>query len=112
MGLDAAALDEALDGVAKELGRSALSKPVADALAEKKLADAEQAMRDLAKKVETAKKEVDRAKLGLEQHILALDFVGIVQAGAADDGSGKANRLQIRHWRNRARFTHLHSDVG
>ncbi len=61
--IDASALDEALDGVAKELGKSALAKPVADALAEKRLADAEQAMKDLAKKIETAKKDVDRAKL-------------------------------------------------
>ena len=62
-GIDTATLDEALDGVAKELAKSALSKPVADALDAKKLADAEQAMLDLAKKVETAKKDVDRAKL-------------------------------------------------
>jgi hypothetical protein len=63
MGIDAAALDEALDGVAKELAKSELSKPVADALAEKKLADAELAMKELAKKVESAKKDVDRPKL-------------------------------------------------
>jgi hypothetical protein len=61
--IDAAALDEALDGVAKELSKSALAKPVAQALAEKRLADAEQAMKDLAKKIESAKKDVDKAKL-------------------------------------------------
>ena len=61
--IDASALDEALDGVAKELGRSGLGKPVSQALAEKRLADAEQAMKDLAKKIETAKKDVDKAKL-------------------------------------------------
>jgi hypothetical protein len=62
-GLDASALDEALDGLAKELDKSPLSRPVAEALAERRLADAEQAMRDLAKKVEGAKKGVDQAKL-------------------------------------------------
>jgi hypothetical protein len=62
-GLDASALDEALDGIAKELDKAALSKPVAQALAEKRLADAEQALRDLAKKVESAKKDVDKSKL-------------------------------------------------
>jgi hypothetical protein len=61
--IDAAALDEALDGVAKELSKSALARPVAQALAEKRLADAEQAMKDLAKKIESAKKDVDKSKL-------------------------------------------------
>jgi hypothetical protein len=61
--IDASALDEALDGVAKELSKSGLAKNVSQALAEKRLADAEQAMKDLAKKIETAKKDVDRAKL-------------------------------------------------
>jgi hypothetical protein len=61
--LDTSALDEALDGIAKELEKSALSKPVSQALAEKRLADAEQAMRDLAKKVENAKKDVDKQRL-------------------------------------------------
>jgi hypothetical protein len=61
--LDAAALDESLEAIAKELDKSQMSKPVARALSEKKLADAEQAMRDLAKKVEEAKRDVDKAKL-------------------------------------------------
>jgi hypothetical protein len=61
--VDASALDEALDGIAKELSKSGLAKNVSQALAEKRLADAEQAMKDLAKKIETAKKDVDKAKL-------------------------------------------------
>lgn len=61
--LDAAALDESLDAIAKELDKSPMAKPVARALSEKKLSDAEQAMRELAKKVENAKKDVDKAKL-------------------------------------------------
>jgi hypothetical protein len=61
--LDAAALDESLEAIAKELDKSQMAKPVARALSEKKLADAEQAMRDLAKKVEEAKRDVDKAKL-------------------------------------------------
>lgn len=63
MGVDPAALDDSLDGIAKELDKSPMSKPVAQALSEKKLADAEQAMRELAKKVENAKRDVDKAKL-------------------------------------------------
>jgi len=62
-GLDLASLDEALDGIARELDKSPMSKAVAQALAEKRLADAEQAMKDLAKKVAGAKKDVDKAKL-------------------------------------------------
>lgn len=63
LGIDPSARDEAFDGIAKELAKSGLSKPVADALSEKKLADAEQAMKDLAKKVADAKKDVDKARL-------------------------------------------------
>ncbi len=61
--IDPAALDDALDGIAKELDKNPMSKPVGTALGEKRLAEAEQAMRDLARKVETAKKGVDAAKL-------------------------------------------------
>jgi hypothetical protein len=61
--LDAAALDESLESIARELDKSQMAKPVARALSEKKLADAEQAMRDLAKKVAEAKRDVDKAKL-------------------------------------------------
>jgi hypothetical protein len=63
LGVDPSALDDSLDGIAKELDKAALSKPVAKALAEKRLADAEQAMKDLAEKIEKAKKDVDRDKL-------------------------------------------------
>src|SRR5262249_32129259 len=34
--------------------------------------------------------------------VLALDFVGVVQAGALDDGAGQFDRRQIGHWRDRA----------
>lgn len=60
---DAAAVENALDGMAKELDKSALGKPVAQALADRRYAEAEQAMKDLAKKVENAKRDVDKAKL-------------------------------------------------
>jgi len=63
VGIDGAALDDALDGVAKELEKSALSKPVAEALRDKRLTDAEHAMQDLAKKVAEAKQSVDKQKL-------------------------------------------------
>lgn len=63
LGHDAAAADEALSGIAQALGKSALSRPVAEALAERRLEDAEKAMRELAEKVENAKRSVDKAKL-------------------------------------------------
>lgn len=63
LALNDASLDESLEGIARELDKAAMSKPVAQALAEKRLADAEQAMKDLADRVEKAKKDVDRQKL-------------------------------------------------
>jgi hypothetical protein len=88
-GIDTTELDEALDGVAKELAKSALSKPVADALDEKKLADAEQAMLDLAKKVETAKKDVDRAKLEALRQSLKKASETVHEKSAKADASRK-----------------------
>lgn len=60
---DAAAVEDALDGMAKELDRSALGKPVARALSERRYAEAEAALKDLAKKIESAKRDVDKEKL-------------------------------------------------
>lgn len=96
-GHDAAALDEALDGVARELSKSALSKPVADALAEKRLEDAEQALRDLAKKVESAKKNVDRAKLEALRHALEKS-AEVVKHGSE---AGQAERREAEEQRKR-----------
>jgi hypothetical protein len=87
--IDAAALDEALDGIAKELDRSALAKPVAQALAEKRLADAEQAMRDLAKKIETAKKDVDKSKLEALRQALQKSSETVHSKTAAQQGARK-----------------------
>ena len=44
------------------------------------------------------------------RHVLALDLVGVVQAGAADDRAGQLDRLQIGHGRDRARLAHLHAN--
>lgn len=60
--LDASALDEALEGVANELKKSELSKKAGEALENKQLKDAEQAMRELAEKLKD-KKPVDKARL-------------------------------------------------
>jgi len=49
--LDRDARDEGLKGLARELEKSGLSKPAADALDEKRLADAEKALRELAEKL-------------------------------------------------------------
>lgn len=88
-GIDAAALDEALDGIAKELDKSALAKPVAQALAEKRLADAEQAMRDLAKKIETAKKDVDKSKLEALRQALQKSSETVRSKTSAQQGARK-----------------------
>src|SRR5207344_33092 len=87
--VDASALDEALDGVAKELGKSGLAKGVSQALAEKRLADAEQAMKDLAKKIETAKKDVDKAKLEELRQALQKSSETVHSKTAAQQGARK-----------------------
>ena len=43
-------------------------------------------------------------------NVLALDFVGIVQTGAADRRAGQFDRLQIGHGRNRAGLAHLNAN--
>jgi hypothetical protein len=50
------ATEEGLKGLAQELEKSDLSKPVANALKEQRLADAEKAMRELAEKLKNKKK--------------------------------------------------------
>ncbi len=56
------ALDDGLKALAKELEKSDLTKPVADPLKEKRLADAEKAMRELAEKLRR-KQKPDKAQL-------------------------------------------------
>jgi hypothetical protein len=58
-----AELEEALDGVAGELKKSRLSKPVAEALEAKSLPDAEKAMRELAEKLKEKRRDVTKAEL-------------------------------------------------
>ncbi|HVW24817.1 MAG TPA: hypothetical protein VHC69_05575 [Polyangiaceae bacterium] len=87
--IDASALDEALDGVAKELAKSGLARGVSQALAEKRLADAEQAMKDLAKKIESAKKDVDKAKLEELRKALQKSSETVHSKAAEQDGARK-----------------------
>jgi hypothetical protein len=88
--LDAAALDESLEGIARELDKSQMAKPVARALSEKKLADAEQAMRDLAKKVEEAKRDVDKAKLESLRSALKKSAETVQNKSAKNDETRKS----------------------
>jgi hypothetical protein len=60
---DREALEEGLKSLAKELEKSDLSKPMAQPLAEKRLADAEKAMRELAEKLKRKQKPPDKAEL-------------------------------------------------
>jgi hypothetical protein len=63
MDADREALDEGLDGLARELAKSGLSRKAADALSEKRLADAEKALKDLAQKLRDKKAAPTRAEL-------------------------------------------------
>ena len=66
------ATEEGLKGLADELEKSELSKPVAEALKEQRLADAEKAMRELAEKLKNkrtppTKAELERLRRALER---------------------------------------------
>jgi hypothetical protein len=70
--LDQDALDQGLGGLARELEKSGLSKPAASALEQKKLADAEKAMRELADKLrrgtsKLAPTELEKLRKALEK---------------------------------------------
>jgi len=70
--LDQDARDEGLKGLARELEKSGLSKPAAAALDEKRLADAEKALRELAEKLKKKEgrpnaAELDKLRQALEK---------------------------------------------
>jgi len=69
--LDRDARDEGLKGLARELSKSGLTKPAATALDEKRLADAEKALRELAEKLK--KKEGRPSAAELEKLRQALE---------------------------------------
>ncbi|MES1173743.1 MAG: hypothetical protein ABUL62_05390 [Myxococcales bacterium] len=69
--LDRDARDEGLKGLARELEKSGLTKPAANALDEKRLADAEKALRELAEKLK--KKEGRPSAAELEKLRQALE---------------------------------------
>ncbi|HEX6273116.1 MAG TPA: hypothetical protein VFZ53_08755 [Polyangiaceae bacterium] len=60
---DREALDDGLDQLARELAKSGLSRKAAEALAEKRLDDAEKALRELAEKLRDKKAAPTRAEL-------------------------------------------------
>lgn len=60
---DKEARELGLDGIAKELARSNLSKEAAEALEQKRLADAEKALRELAERLRRKDKPLSRAEL-------------------------------------------------
>jgi hypothetical protein len=79
------ALDAGLKSLAEELEKSALSKPIADALKAKRLEDAEQAMRKLAERLARQDEKVDPAEL--ERLRKALD-------AASSEATGRVERLE------------------
>lgn len=69
---DRVALEEGLKALAKELEKSSLSKPVADALEQKNLPDSEKAMRQLAERLKNkqnspSRSELDKLRQALEK---------------------------------------------
>jgi HAMP domain-containing protein len=69
---DREALQEALKSVARELEKADLSKPVAEPLAEKRLEDAEKALRELAEKLKNrkdppSKQELEKLRSALDK---------------------------------------------
>jgi hypothetical protein len=70
--LEQAALDEGLKALARELEKSGLTKPAAQALNEKRLADAEQALRELGERLKRkvnppSKAELDKLRNALQK---------------------------------------------
>jgi hypothetical protein len=70
--LDREALDDGLKALARELEKSGLTKPAAQALSEKRLADAEQALRELAERLKKktnapSKAELDKLRGALQK---------------------------------------------
>jgi len=70
--LDREALDDGLKELARQLEKSGLTKPAAQALSEKRLADAEQALRELAERLKKkqnppSKAELDKLRSALQK---------------------------------------------
>jgi hypothetical protein len=80
-----AGLEEGLRNLAEQLDKSALSRPIAEALKAKQLEDAERAMRELAERLARPGEKVDPAEL--ERLRKALD-------AASTDASGRVERLE------------------
>ena len=87
--LDREALDDGLKELASELEKSGLTKPAAQALSEKRLADAEQALRDLAERLK--KKQNPPSKAELDKLRSALQKAS---AAASEHQAGIAQRRQ------------------
>ena len=79
------ALDAGLKDLAEQLDKSPLSRPIADALKEKRLEDAEKAMRELAERLARKDEPIDPAEL--ERLRKALD-------AASTEADGRVERLE------------------
>ena len=79
------ALDAGLKELAEQLDKSPMSRPIADALKEKRLADAEKAMRELAERLARKDSPIDPAEL--ERLRKALD-------AASTEADGRVERLE------------------
>lgn len=80
-----AALDEGLKGLAEQLDKSPLSRPIAKAIEAKKLEDAERAMRELAERLARQDPTLDASEL--ERLRKALE-------AASTDADGRVERLE------------------
>ncbi len=84
VGADADALDAGLEELAARLGESPLARKTADALEQKRLPDAERALRELAERL-TAKDKPNTAEIERLRQALA---------AAAQESSGRVERLE------------------
>lgn len=94
--LDAEALDEGLEGIARELNKSRLSKPAAQALEQKQLPDAEEALRKLAERLKERPAKIDKGELERLRKALEAASQGSAQRLARVDAQRRALEEQRR----------------
>ena len=93
--LDQDARDEGLKGLARELEKSGLSKPTAAALDEKRLADAEKALRELAERLK--KKEARPSAAELDKLRQALEKASHSNEGRLKNIADRRRELEDEH---------------
>ncbi len=94
--LEREALDDGLKDLARELEKSGLTKPAAQALSEKRLADAEQALRELAERLKRKKNPPTKAELDKLRNALQKAGAASSEHMAASSNAGKSSKTSSR----------------